>query len=62
MVFDGDERVYFVAETKGTNDINDESLRGGERARILAGKGHFAAIDVPYAAPVNSLSMALRVL
>ena len=60
VVFDGDKRVYFVAETKGTNDINDESLRGGERARILAGKGHFAAIDVAYVAPVDSLMKSLE--
>lgn len=59
VVFDGDERVYFVAETKGTNDINDESLRGGEHGRLLSGIKHFKAIDVPYVAPVDSLGVAL---
>lgn len=60
VVFDGDERVYFVAETKGTSDINDESLRGTERGKILAGRGHFEIIGVPYAAPVSSLQDAMR--
>ena len=60
VVFDGDKRVYFVAETKGVNDINDESLRGPERGKILAGREHFKAVDMPYVAPVNSLSVALQ--
>jgi hypothetical protein len=62
VVFDGDKRVYFVAETKGTNDINDESLRGTERGKILAGQEHFAAINVPYVAPISSLNKALDTL
>lgn len=53
-----DIQSYFVAETKGTNDINDELLRGGERAKIVAGKEHFVAIDVPYVAPVIDLQTA----
>lgn len=60
VVFDGDKRVYFVAETKGTNDINDESLRGVERDKILAGQEHFRAIDVPYVAPVRGLDVTIR--
>ena len=60
VVFDGDERVYFVAETKGTNDINDESLRGGEHDKILAGREYFRTIDVPYMAPVNSFTRAIE--
>lgn len=59
VVFDGDERVYFVAETKGTNILDHESLRGGERSKILAGKQHFAAIKVAYAAPVVDLQAAV---
>ncbi len=55
VVFDGDERVYFVAETKGTNDLNDPSLRGVERAKILAGREHFNSIDVDYFGPIKSL-------
>ena len=60
VVFDGDERVYFVAETKGTNDINDESLCGGEHDKILAGREYFRTIDVPYMAPVNSFTRAIE--
>lgn len=60
VVFDNDERVYFVAETKGTNNINDESLRGTERGKIMAGKEHFKAINVPYLAPINTLKEALQ--
>lgn len=62
IVFEGDERVYFVAETKGTDDINDDSLRGGERGRIISGRRHFNAIGVPYIAPVKSWESALRKL
>ena len=60
VVFDGDERVYFVAETKGVSDINDESLRGAERGKIMVGKEHFKAIGVPYAAPVSTLQQAIN--
>ena len=56
----GDERiVYFTAETKGTNNINDESLRSSERAKILSGFEHFRAIGASYVAPVNSLTAAI---
>lgn len=62
IVFDSDERVYFVAETKSTNDINDESLRGTERGKILSGREHFKIVDVPYVAPVKNLGSAIKVL
>lgn len=62
IVLKDDETVYFVVETKSTNDINDESLRGAERAKILAGREHFRAVNVPYIGPVDSLSIALRKL
>ena len=55
VVFDGDERIYFVAETKGPDDINDNHLSSNEWGKITAARQHFAAIDVPYAAPVRSL-------
>lgn len=54
VAFDGDERIYFVAETKGSNDINDPSISPGERGKIKSARQHFAEIDVPYVAPVNS--------
>lgn len=39
----GDERVYFVVETKGSNDSDD--LRATEFAKIQCGSKHFDAID-----------------
>lgn len=54
IVFDGDERVYFVAETKGSNDINDPSISADERSKIKSARRHFEEIDVPYIAPTNS--------
>lgn len=62
VVLEHDEKIYFVAETKGTKDINDESLRGGERGRILSGKAHFGVLGVPYVGPVNNFASALRKL
>ncbi len=55
VVFEGDRRVYFVAETKDTNDLNDSSLRGPERAKILSGREHFKTINVDYFGPIRSL-------
>jgi len=59
VAFDGDERVYFVTETKGSDDINDNHLSANERSKIIAARQHFAEIDVPYVAPVRSLRQAL---
>jgi len=56
LVYEGDKRVYFVAETKGTDDINDPSLSTGERHKILCGKKHFENFpDVQFKAPVSKL-------
>ena len=55
VAFDGDRRIYFVAETKGSEDINDNHLSTNERSKITAARQHFAEIDVPYVAPVDSL-------
>ena len=60
VVFDGDERVYFVAETKGLNDINDTHLSASERGKILAARRHFAEVEVEYVAPVQDLPSALN--
>ena len=38
------ERLYFVAETKGTSFFDD--LRNSERAKVECGKAHFAALEV----------------
>ena len=53
VAFDGDRRIYFVAETKGSDDINDNHLSANERSKITAARQHFAEIDVPYVAPVR---------
>ena len=60
VAFDGDRRVYFVAETKGSDDINDNHLSANERSKIIAARQHFAEIDVPYVAPVNNLQSVIR--
>ena len=59
VAFGGDRRIYFVAETKGSDDINDNHLSANERSKITAARQHFAEIDVPYLAPVRSLRQAL---
>ncbi len=41
---DGDERVYFVVETKASQSASD--LREAERDKIKCGKGHFDALKV----------------
>lgn len=45
LVLDTDqgEKLYFVAETKGTENIND--LKGSEKKKILCGRKHFEVID-----------------
>ena len=62
VAFDGDRRIYFVAETKGSEDINDNHLSTNERSKITAARQHFAEINVPYAAPVRSLRQALTMV
>ncbi len=62
IVFEDDKKIYFVAETKGTDNLYDESLREHERGKIKAGRKHFEEIGMPYAAPVSSLQSALRKL
>ena len=62
VAFDGDRRIYFVAETKGSDDINDNHLSANERGKITATRQHFVEINVPYAAPVRSLRQALTIV
>jgi type III restriction enzyme, res subunit len=62
VAFDGDRRIYFVAETKGSDDIHDNHLSTNERGKIIAARQHFAEINVPYAAPVRSLRQALTMV
>ena len=62
VAFDGDKQIYFVAETKGSDDINDNHLSANERSKIVAARQHFAEMDIPYVAPVNSLQSVIRKL
>ena len=59
VAFDGDKRIYFVAETKGSDDINDNHLSTNERSKITAARQHFAEIGVPDAAPVRRLQSVI---
>ncbi|MBW8041787.1 MAG: DEAD/DEAH box helicase [Planctomycetes bacterium] len=57
LVYEGDKKVYFVAETKGTNDINDESLSIGEKYKIKCGKKHFEQFEgVAFRGPVKTVA------
>lgn len=61
IVFQGDSRVYFVTETKGTNDLNSDQLKPAEKNKILCGKKHFELFDdLVYKAPVKTLSDVLN--
>lgn len=62
VVFDGDKRIYFVAETKGSDSIHDDHIQGSQKQKILAARKHFETINVPYAAPVSSLDSAIRIV
>lgn len=54
VVFEGDKRLYLVAETKGTSRIDD--LKPAEALKIKSGEKHFAALDgVSFVAPVKTL-------
>jgi len=55
IVFDGDKRIYFVAETKGTT--NEKELSTAERLKIKCGEAHFKNFEgVKFKAPVKTLS------
>jgi type III restriction enzyme len=43
---DGEEKLYLVRETKGTENLDD--LRPDERDKILCGTAHFATLGVNY--------------
>lgn len=45
------ERLYFVAETKGTAML--EALRADEAAKIACGKAHFSELGVPFYADIT---------
>jgi type III restriction enzyme len=45
VIFENDQRIYFVVETKGT--LNKQLLRDIERLKIECGEKHFAVLEVP---------------
>lgn len=45
VIFENDNRIYFVVETKGT--LNKQHLREVERLKIECGEKHFAVLNVP---------------
>lgn len=58
VVFEGDKRVYFVIETKGTTNIED--LSPSEKMKILCGKKHFEQFeDVEFKAPITDFGEVL---
>jgi len=55
IVFENDKRIYFVAETKGTNRF--EKLTPDEQDKIKCGRKHFENFeDVEFKAPVSKVS------
>ena len=56
VVFEADARIYFVSETKGVNNINDQNLKPAEKLKILYGQQHFKTIGqgVEFIAPTNA--------
>jgi type III restriction enzyme len=60
LVYENDKKIYFVAETKGTDDINDPSLSSGERNKIKCGRKHFEKFpDVVFKAPVSKFEKVI---
>jgi type III restriction enzyme len=62
LVYEGDKKIYFVAETKGTDNINDPCLSNIERYKIRCRKKHFDKSnfpDVRFKAPVSNVSGVL---
>ncbi len=54
VIFEGDKKVYFVAETKGTENM--EELPPLEKMKILCGRKHFEQFsDVEFKAPIIKL-------
>lgn len=54
IVFKGEKKIYFVAETKGDKD---QELRPSEKMKIDCGKVHFKQFeDVTFKGPISSVS------
>lgn len=56
---ENDWRIYFVAETKGTTEMENLSLP--EQQKIHCGKKHFEIFDgVEFKAPIEKVSQLVR--
>ena len=59
IVFENDRRIYFVAETKGTTEL--EKLSNSEQQKIRCGKKHFEIFDgVEFKAPIKEVGQLIR--
>lgn len=53
IVFKGEKKIYFVAETKGEG----QELRSSEKMKILCGRAHFEQFDeVTFKGPISTVS------
>lgn len=59
IVFQGDERVYFVSETKAENTLSGTHLTDTEKRKIRSARKHFDALGVPFIAPTSSFQNTL---
>lgn len=56
IIFEDDKKVYFVAETKGVNDLHSDQLKESERLKIKCGYKHFEVLDeVTFKGPIKIL-------
>ncbi|MFH1546086.1 MAG: DEAD/DEAH box helicase family protein [Patescibacteria group bacterium] len=59
VILENDKRIYFVAETKGTSEI--EKLRGDEKAKVRCGKRHFDEFeDVKFEQVTSASELAIE--
>lgn len=59
IVFQDDERIYFVSETKAESALTGVHLTDSEKRKIKSARQHFDAIDVSFIAPTNSFQDTL---
>lgn len=62
IVFQGDERIYFVSETKAESSLSGVHLTDSEKRKIKSARKHFDAINVAFIAPTNSFEDTLNKL
>lgn len=62
IVFQDDERVYFVSETKAENTLSGTHLTDTEKRKIKSARKHFDALGVSFIAPTNSFQDTLEKL